>query len=182
MVGRGRALPPQAWLVLVGKQPRYALPDIKPCRASGDPAFRRALEQTHRYWKAHFRFLDDGTRDTWEPWRTRTGALSGRKIAEGDCEDWALGIRDAFIQQRCPIGALRLVTCQLASGRGHAVLAVETEACTLISDVLQAHLLPWTVAVFRPYTWLAWQVPGQWWWESLRSPTTLGKLLKGLMP
>ncbi len=102
------------------------------------------------------------------------------KISVGDCEDFAFFKAANLIRHGVPSSCLRLALCWAPVGtrrEAHAVLAIETETVTKIMD--NRYPLPlsddrlentgiYDVARL-PYEWIAWSVPGQWfWWEKIR--------------
>lgn len=64
-------------------------------------------------------------------------------VATGDCEDFALTKRHKLIQAGVPASALRIAVATTASGEGHAVLVVKTEAEDFVLDNRSNKLVPW---------------------------------------
>lgn len=96
------------------------------------------------------RVNDTGRQDVWRAaWR-------------GDCEDFALNLRERLIKAGVPRGALDLVVGFTEHGEAHTVLAIHSAHGTLIADVRQDRLLPWHAL---PYTWLAMEQAGSAQWR-----------------
>ncbi len=74
-------------------------------------------------------------------------------------------------------GALRLAECLAPGGDGHAVLTIEMEDTTLVSDVRQTGVPEWDSTLFEGYAWLYRQVPAQKDWQRIGHAPTLADLL-----
>lgn len=61
----------------------------------------------------------------------------------GDCEDYVLEKRRILAQQGVPLANLLITVVRQASGAGHAVLTVRTEAGDYVLDNLSPDVLPW---------------------------------------
>ena len=76
-----------------------------------------------------------------------------------------------------PAGTLPLAGCLAPGGDGHAVLTIEMEGMTLVSDVRQTGVPEWDSALFEGYAWLYRQVPAQKDWQRIGNAPTLADLL-----
>ncbi len=75
-----------------------------------------------------------------------------------------------------PAGALRIAECLAPGGNGHAVLTIEMDHMTLVSDVRQTGVPEWDSALFEGYAWLFRQVPAQKEWHRIGTSPTLADL------
>ena len=83
----------------------------------------------------------------------------------------------ALLDLGVPAGALPLAECLAPGGDGHAVLTIEMEGMTLVSDVRQTGVPEWDSALFESYLRLYRQVPAQKDWQRLGNAPTLADLL-----
>ncbi len=83
----------------------------------------------------------------------------------------------ALLDLGVPAGALPLAECLAPGGDGHAVLTIEMEGMTLVSDVRQTGVPEWGSALFESYLRLYRQVPAQKDWQRLGNAPTLADLL-----
>ena len=143
----------------------------------------RALTEWHWHWKRRFSYrnIPGGP---WELPREETGALGGKPILVGNCNSWAVLMRESLqageggIPNGFPLGCLRLATCLTERGEPHCVLMIETEDDTLVSDVRQNSSWPWAASYFSGYQWRKRQVPGRTAWERIGERPTLKTLLR----
>ena len=178
----GRCTPPVGWMRLVPRLPRWVDQKVAPCRVPLSVSLARRMDTVQREVQSKLKYRTDfqqhGVEDRWEV----PGLTS--KSGVGDCEDFAFDKAYQLIQRGVDRGCLRLALCyapvQTISGEreeAHAVLAVNTNKGTMILD--NRYPLPLSddrmenVGVYAcrrlPYRWVAWSVPGQWfWWESIK--------------
>ena len=179
MQGWGSVLPLRQFqqVLLWGK--RFSLHRSQ--RAVAHDSILERLRGVHRAGTETFQYVGDPPgKDVWEMPRWRRGRLSKKWIRFGDCEDWALWMRDQFLLAGVPRGALRLATCRTDDGTGHVVLTVDFEhAGTCVSDVRFADLFHWEAGVFLSYQWLCRQVAGRRAWERIGVGVGLGELVWG---
>ena len=64
-------------------------------------------------------------------------------VRSGDCEDFALTKRLALLKAGLPASALRIAVATTASGEGHAVLVVKTNAGDFVLDNRSNRMLMW---------------------------------------
>ena len=173
-----RCMPPAGWVTLIGKLPRWKGSDAGPARVGLTVELIELINATQREVQRRLIYRTDrrayGVEDRWEVPGVTT------KISVGDCEDFAFFKAANLIRHGVPSSCLRLALCWAPVGtrrEAHAVLAIETETVTKIMD--NRYPLPlsddrlentgiYDVARL-PYEWIAWSVPGQWfWWEKIR--------------
>ena len=85
----------------------------------------------------------------------------------GDCEDYALAKRQRLLALGWPLEALRLATCRIETGEGHAVLTIDTDAGAYVLDNRHAGVRAWRDL---PYQWDRRQAAGGSHWVSVESP------------
>jgi len=172
-----RCLPPAGWVSLVPRLPRWFGHASHPERAEAGPALMKTIESVQRAAQREIVYQTDqrnyGVEDRWEVPGVTTA------IRVGDCEDFAFAKIHRLILKKVPPGALRLAICRAPVGtrqEAHAVLAIDTDLSTKIMDC--RYPLPLSddrlenMGIYDcrrlPYKWLAWSIPGEWfWWQRI---------------
>ena len=77
----------------------------------------------------------------------------------GDCEDYALAKRSALLAAGVDHSSLRLATCTVETGEGHAVLVVTTDQGQFVLDNRYPDPMPRQAL---PYIWTAIQEGKTW--------------------
>ncbi len=166
---------------LVEGEPEFSLENADSAVLPRGEGWRARIDTAHRDERQRFRYVLDKEGDVWTMprWRRILSTVSHQWqwIAEGDCEDWALYMVTILLDLGVPAGALRLAECLAPGGDGHAVLTIEMDDMTLVSDVRQTGVPEWDSTLFEGYAWLYRQAPTQKDWQRIGNAPTLADLL-----
>lgn len=149
--------PPAAYQELCNKDPEACLLPL-----TGD--FEASLQAAHRAIKATVIPTEEEA-DEWSILED---------VSAGDCEDFALTLRQALRQSFPEYGAaFLLATAFTEQDDYHAVLTVETSKGTMVCDIRFAACLHWSSL---RYSWHLREVAGQRHWEDIGSHETRARL------
>jgi hypothetical protein len=187
MTGFGSVDEPRQFTKFLSKrldgEPEFSLANAQAAALPAGQGWRERIDTAHRDEHGRFVYVTDKEGDVWTMprwhWIWSTLSEDWRWVAEGDCEDWALYMVTVLLALDVPAGALRLAECRIPGGQGHAVLTIETEDTTLVSDVRQTGVPEWDSPLFQGYEWLFRQVPGRSAWTRIGNAPTLADLLGG---
>lgn len=169
--GLKKTVPPFQWRVAVMNLPNLFVKGCEYAPVNLSSVRYNQLVNEKIDLDEHFKYVADGKRDSWGlPRMKEVSSFFGigrRTFWYGDCDDYAIGLRDRFINKYAVYpGCMRLIWC-IKGDEGHLVLGLDdVRMGTLIFEQSTR------VYNYRKYetkydvTWYRCEIPGAFRWSS----------------